>query len=168
MSTLDQIRDGFHHAMDYVAEGWRKIQQQAAHALTRFTPTRSQGNLETAEDQLVQSSPGWGLLASEMKEEAKNITVRMEIPGMDAENFDIEVVNNILVVRGEKKVQREQNTGRYFLLERAYGRFERAIRLPAEVDDSRAKAEYKNGVLSIILPKSAKAESRRVIVKTDR
>jgi HSP20 family protein len=91
--------------------------------------------------------------------------VNLEVPGMEAGDFDIEVVEDLLVIRGEKRVEREDTGGgRYFLLERAYGAFERAIHLPAEVEQDRAEANYRRGVLSVSLPKRNRHWSRRVSV----
>ena len=77
---------------------------------------------------------------------------------------DIEVVGNTLVVRGEKKLARDEVRGRYHVMERAYGQFERAIRLPAPVDDSKAKARYRAGVLAVTLPRLKPGGSNRITV----
>ena len=166
MGTLDQIRHGFQHAVDSVAEGWRTLREGASQALTRFTPRHPEGASDTASEQVVRNASRWGLLAAEVKEEKDSVCVRLEAPGMEADEFDIQVVDDYLVVRGEKHVEREQESGRYYLLERAYGAFERAIALPAPVDESGAKARYRRGVLSITLPKSQQAHARRIEVKS--
>jgi len=167
MSTLDQMRDGFHHTVDYLAEGWHTLRQHATHALTRFTPQQKAGELETVEDQLMKKSAGWGFLAAEVKEEDDKVLVRLEIPGMDHDSFEIHVVDDVLVVRGEKQVEREENTGRYYLLERAYGAFERAVQLPAEVDEDKAEAKYKRGVLYLTFPKTQHRTYRRIAVTSE-
>lgn len=65
---------------------------------------------------------------------------------------------DILVVRGEKKLSREETRGHYYVMERAYGRFDRAIKLPAPVDDITARARYRHGVLTVSLPNIAGRE----------
>ena len=85
---------------------------------------------------------------------------------MESENFDIQIVDNTLVVRGEKQVKREKTEGRYHLMECAYGSFERAMALPANVDDSRAVASYKKGILEITLPKLTHKSGSRIPVSS--
>lgn len=166
MSTLEQIRHGLSRAWDSVAEGWQQLRERAAQAMTRYTPTRHGGTVETTEDQIAASSARWGLLAAEVQENDDEVVVRLEAPGMEKEQFDINVIDGrYLSVRGEKRVQREEKRGRYHVMECAYGRFERAVALPAEVDDSRAKASYRNGVLRITLPKVSGGGMRRIQVQ---
>lgn len=162
MATLDQIREGLHHARDYISEGWHKLHDRASSAVTRYTPIR-RGELETPEDQLSSYSSRWGLLAAEVSESESEIQVRIEAPGMEGDNFDISVVeDHVLVVRGEKQVKRDEVKGRYHIMECAYGQFERAIPLPAEVEESQAKARYRRGVLTVTLPKLEQRRRQRV------
>jgi len=163
MSTLNQIREGLSQAWGAITEGWHDLREKAAHALTRFHPNR--GELQPADEYLTRNAARWGLLAAEVSEDDKEVVVKLEVPGMDSNNFDLQVVDNYLVVRGEKQVEREESRGRYYVMERAYGSFERAIPLPTPVDESGARANYQRGVLRITLPKSARARSRRVEVQ---
>lgn len=165
MNSLDQMRRQFHQTWDSLAEGWRALMDRAGHALTRFTPLRSPGDLESRGERLAREAPGWGLLAAELRDDATRIVVRIEAPGMRVEDFDIQVHKDVLVVRGEKRVQREDSEGDYFVMECAYGSFERTIALPAAVDDTRASATYKRGVLRVELPKEPHTRVRRVPVK---
>ena len=166
MSTLDQIHHGFQHAWDSLAEGWHALRQRASHALTRFTPVDTAGETQTPPGQLIQHASHWSILAAELTETKDHIIVKLEAPGMDPEDFEIDVVDDILVVRGHKHIENEALEGRYYLLERAYGAFERAFRLPAEVDQNQASAQYSRGVLSIALPKAEHKISRRIMVST--
>jgi HSP20 family protein len=84
---------------------------------------------------------------------------------MQADQLEIQVSDRILVVSGEKRVAREERRGRYHVTERAYGRFERALPLPTEVDEARARADYQNGVLTVRIPKHARVSSRRIPVR---
>uniref|UniRef100_UPI003AF58DBF Hsp20/alpha crystallin family protein n=1 Tax=Thiolapillus sp. TaxID=2017437 RepID=UPI003AF58DBF len=77
----------------------------------------------------------------------------------------IEVVENYLVIRGQKNIEREHTDGRYHILECAYGSFERALPLPDDVIADEARASYKRGVLRIELPKSSAARRHRINVK---
>jgi len=95
------------------------------------------------------------------------VVVRLETPGMDRGDFDLQVTHNHLVIRGEKRIARERTEGRYHVAECAYGRFERAIPLPEEVEAGKASASYKNGVLRVALPKSASRRTKKITVKVD-
>lgn len=165
MSTLEQLTEGLNRFWGSLSEGWHQLQQRAGHALTRFHPGAQQGELQTREDQLELQGSRWGLLAADVQEAANDITVRLEIPGMENDEFDISVIDNHLVVRGEKHVNREETQGRYHVMECAYGRFERAVRLPADVDDSGARARYRRGILTVTLPRAAHSRGRRIDVQ---
>jgi HSP20 family protein len=162
MSTLNQVRQGLYHALESFAEGWHALKQRASHALTHFVPGEDASGPEAS---LIHGAARWSLLAAEVREEDDRVLVRLEVPGMEPGDLDIEVVEDLLVIRGEKRVEREEEgNGRYFLLERAYGIFERAIHLPAEVRQDQAEASYRRGVLCVSLPKRARNPSRRVSV----
>ncbi|MFA7558154.1 MAG: Hsp20/alpha crystallin family protein [Hydrogenophaga sp.] len=166
MTTLNQLRDGLQRALENLSEGWQELRERTAQALTRFSPTRR--DVQSAEDQVALHSSRWGLLAAEVREEPDQVIVRMEAPGMDGDDFDISVVDRrMLLVRGEKRVEREETSGHYLLMESAYGRFERAIPLPAEVDESRTRAAYRRGVLRVQLPKLNGGARRRITIHVD-
>lgn len=164
MSTLHQIRQGVSKAWDSVTEGWREFRELAGDALTRFQPQTSQSDATTTEGRVVSRASRWGLLAAEVADNDDSIQVMLEVPGLEAGDFDIEVRRDILVVRGEKKLAREETRGHYHVMERAYGQFERAIRLPDSVNGDDAKATYRAGVLTVTLPKSKTARPRRITV----
>ncbi len=166
MSTLYQIREGLSKARDSVTEGWNEIRELTGHALTRFQPKTSRGELsESAEDRIVNRSSRWGFLAAEVTDDGDKIQVMLEVPGLETNDFSLEVRDDMLVVRGEKRVSREETKGHYHVMERAYGNFERAIRLPARVEDEGASATYRSGVLTVTLKKSRAAQSRRINVE---
>ncbi len=84
---------------------------------------------------------------------------------MEKNDFQLEVLDgNVLLIRGEKHIQREDKQGRYHIMECAYGQFERAIPLPCEVNEENAKAAYRRGVLHVTLPKAPAAIARRIHV----
>lgn len=164
MSTLNELREGLSQAWQQLAEGWSDLSQRAGQALTRFYPPRA-SQVETVEDRLAWQSADWGLLPAEIREDNDVVEVRLEAPGMEPDEFELQVMDGCLVVRGEKHLRREDSRGRFYLLERAYGRFERAIPLPMEVDDNRAIASYRHGVLTIRLPRLATSDGRRIQVQ---
>ena len=162
MSTLDQLRQGLGRTWESLSEGWQRLRESAGHAMTHFRPLSGQQELETWEDQVLRHSADWGLVAAEVREDDREVTVRLEVPGLEDDNFDISVVDHYLVVRGEKRVQSDRHDGRFHVMECAYGRFERAVPLPAEVDSGAAQARYRRGVLNISLPKRQSAVRRRI------
>ena len=162
MSTLEQLRHGLNHAWHNIAEGWQQLSERTAHALTRFSPIHRADESDSVPVQIERNAPRWGLLAAEMHEDEDNVYVKIEAPGMESENFDIEVQDNTLIVRGEKRVQSEKTEGRYHLMECAYGSFERAMQLPANVGETDASASYKKGILKITLPKVTHTRSNRI------
>lgn len=164
MSTLEQVRRSLGRGWENLAEGWHNLRERAGQALTRFRPLGSRDDLDTWEDQVIRHAADWGLLATEVQEDEGNLTVRLEVPGMERENFDIDVIDGYLVVRGEKRVQQEQRQGRFHVMECAYGSFERAVPLPVEVDGSAASASYRRGVLTVSLPKTQRSQTRRIPV----
>lgn len=164
MSTLDQFRHRLGRTWENLSEGWQRLRESAEHAMTRFRPLSKQQELETWEDQVVRHSSDWGLVAAEVREDEQEVTVRLEVPGMEDDNFDISVIDDYLVVRGEKRVQSDRHEGRFHVMECAYGSFERAVPLPAEVDSTAANASYRRGVLTVSLPKHERVVRRRIPV----
>ena len=160
MSSLTQLRNGLSHAWENMSEGWHHLQQRGSQALTRFNPIARKD-----EDSHAAATTQWGLLAAEVEESPQQITVRLEAPGMDADDFTIQVIDNYLVVRGEKRTEQRETRGHYSILECAYGRFERALELPASVEEDKAAARYKRGVLTVTLPRSKQAKQSRIEVK---
>lgn len=166
MGTLRQLQNGLERAWDQLAEGWAHLRQRASEALTRFSrPAR--GELQPAEERWLRQAPSWGLLAAEVEEDDDQVVVRLEAPGMDPDDFDIQVVDDVLVVRGEKRFQSTSRQGAFRVMECAYGAFERAVPLPAPVDEGRAKARYRRGVLQVTLPKHATARRRRIDIRAE-
>lgn len=166
MSTLAQMREGLEHLRENLAEGWRQLRMRAGHALTRFTPTRgNRREMRAADEPAGDHVMRWALLAAEVMEDDDAVEVRLEVPGMALEDLDLSVRDQYLVVRGEKHMQRDEARGNYFLMERAYGAFERAVPLPAPVRDDGADARYRDGVLLVRLPKAGNARRRRIDVQ---
>jgi len=155
MATFQQLREGVANAWDTVAEGWRHLYRRAAGAITRFIPHKGKEKSPEESQEIRVRSSGWGVLAAEVFDDDDRVVVRLEAPGMEREDFDIEVLDDTLIIRGEKRLSRERTEGRYHIVECAYGSFERAIPLPAEVEPEGATARYRKGVLRIELPKTA-------------
>lgn len=160
MSTLDQLRNGLGQAWQSLAEGWHEFSQHTGQALTRFRPAKQ--DKET--DSLLELTSPWGLLATEIEDEKKHLIIKIEVPGMDTDDFDIQLVKDTLWVRGEKHLQRSREQASYHLMECAYGQFERAIPMPCKVSDAKAEAKYKKGVLRIKLEKISGKQINKIDV----
>lgn len=96
-------------------------------------------------------------------ETEREIRVVTEMPGLKRESIDIDIENNVLTIRGEKREQRtEGEKGRWHLAERRYGTFTRSFVLPRDVDADNIQAAFQDGVLTVTVPKSEKARRRRI------
>jgi HSP20 family protein len=165
MKALAELKHGLEDVWDSVSEGWRRLRESAAGALTRFKPGGKSSLPAHVDDDLDLSSPGWALLAGDVFEDGKNVVVWLEVPGMGKDDFDIEVRDNSLIVRGEKRFEREASVGRYHVMQCAYGTFYRAIPLPAHVTADKAKATYRKGILKIALPKAKPEKGKTVDIR---
>jgi len=101
----------------------------------------------------------------DVSETAKEVIVKGELPGMDPKDIDVAVSGNVLSIRGERKKEQEEKGENFHRVERSYGAFARSIRLPVEVDGNKVKASYKDGVLSISLPKTKDTATKKIEVK---
>ncbi|MDT8301054.1 MAG: Hsp20/alpha crystallin family protein [Sedimentisphaerales bacterium] len=103
--------------------------------------------------------------AIDVAEEEDAIVVRAEVPGCKADDIDISVHGNVLTISGEKKLSEEKKEKGYYHVESTYGSFRREVTLPTDVNQSKVDASYKDGVLSITLPKAERAKSIKVKIK---
>lgn len=154
---LESLKDSVGSLWENLTEGWRHLSESAAGALTRFRagektdlPARSD-----VDDATYLPNRGWAMLGGDVFEDPQRLVVRLEIPGMDKEDLDIEVRDGAVVVSGEKRFARETTEGRWRVMQCAYGSFRRAVPLPAPVLADEARATYAKGVLRIELPKAA-------------
>lgn len=97
-------------------------------------------------------------------EQDGNIVLKAELPGMDAKDVEIHVENNVLTLRGERKLDNEVKRESYHRVERSYGSFARSFTLPNVVDTERIKADYKDGVLRVTLPKKEEAKPKQISI----
>jgi HSP20 family protein len=103
----------------------------------------------------------------DVKETKENIMVSAEIPGLNAKDVEVTISGDLLTIKGEKKQEKEEKEESYHLIERRYGAFSRSIRLTSEVDTKNVKASHKEGVLTIILPKSEKAKEKEIKINVE-
>jgi len=91
--------------------------------------------------------------------------VTAEMPGVEPKDVDLRVENGTLTLRGERKLEREDQQEQYLRIERSYGTFSRMFSLPTTVDAERIKAEFKNGLLKITLPKREESKPKSIHVE---
>jgi HSP20 family protein len=112
MEKLSELKHGLEEAWHSVAEGWRHVRERAAGALTRFTPSSKASSPPADAGEMQLSSTSWALLAGDVFEDDDRVVVRLEVPGMEKQDFEVEVRSDVLVVRGEKRYERESSEGR--------------------------------------------------------
>jgi HSP20 family protein len=100
--------------------------------------------------------------AVEVVENEKTIEVTAELPGMTADDIEVNLQNNVLAIRGEKKEEKREGEKEPFVYERYYGSFQRTFTLPAPVDEGAVSADFRDGVLKIHLPKTAESRGTRI------
>lgn len=143
-----------------------------------ITPWRSTGSLKPLwremddfwnrlfnEKPLAERAWGWSPDV-DVSESDGNVTVKAELPGLEAKDIDVEVNADTLILRGEKKMEEEKKGERFYCQERFSGSFQRAFHLPALVQSDKVDAEFKNGVLTVNIPKSEEGKQKRVEIKT--
>ena len=135
--------------------GWLSLRNEMGHLFHDF--------FSGWEPTLVRGQE-W-LPAVDVSESDTAIVVRAEIPGVKAEDIELNVTDHILTIKGEKKEEKEETERSYRRLERRYGSFERTLQLPPSVDLDHADGEFADGVLTITLPKKEEAKPRSINLK---
>lgn len=105
----------------------------------------------------------------DVKEEEKVIEITAELPGMDENDIDVSLTNDALVIKGEKKEEKEEKDKGYWYSERRYGSFQRVIPVPEAIDRDKTEASFKKGVLSIRIPKTGEAVTagKKIAIKAE-
>lgn len=142
-------------------------------AIRRWSPMRDMMRLRSELDRLFEenyegnrSQAGhWGL-SLDVAEKEDEYVVRASLPGMDPEDIDVTLTNNMLTIQGETQSDKTTTEDQYHMRERRYGRFSRTISLPSDVDSDKVECTYENGVLTLHAPKTETARSRRIEVRS--
>ena len=103
--------------------------------------------------------------ALDVEEDAEAFTLHVELPGVRAEDVEVALEENVLTVSGERAFYADKETDGFRRIERSFGRFHRAVRLPDRVDATRVSAVHRDGVLTITVPKAEEAKPRRIAVR---
>jgi HSP20 family protein len=105
--------------------------------------------------------------AVDIYEDAEGITVKAEVSGVAPKDVDVKIENGVLTVKGERKLEKEDKKENYMRMERFYGSFMRSFTIPPQVDVEKIRAETKDGLLQIFLPKKAEAKPKQITVKVN-
>ena len=142
--------------------------------LTRWEPFREFSTLQDRMNRLFRETQGnaqdESLTSSsfapavDVYEDEHNVTLKIEVPGIDEKDIDVRIENNTLTVHGERKIEKEEKEENYRRVERQYGSFTRTFNLPPTVDAEKVQADYDKGVLKITLPKKAEAKPKQIKV----
>jgi HSP20 family protein len=142
--------------------------------LTRWEPVREMMTLREAMDRLFDDAftrpvnlrdGGWSAPAIDMYQTADDVVVRAALPGFQADEVQINVTGDVLVLRGETKQEEEQKDKAWHIREHRWGSFERSITLPTDVRADKASADFENGILTITLPKAEEVKPKTISVK---
>ena len=142
-------------------------------AMVRWEPVRDLLTLQERMNRMIEggyragNEEDWALGGSwapavDIYEKDGNIVLKAELPGVDPKDVDVRVENNLLTLRGERKFDNEVKRDNYHRVERSYGAFSRSFTLPNVVDTGNIKAEYRDGVLHMTLPKREEAKPRQI------
>lgn len=102
----------------------------------------------------------------DVTETDKEIEITAELPGLEEKDVQINLSDNLLTIRGEKKAEKEQKDKNYRMVERSYGSFERTLELPEGINADAIKANISKGVLKVTVPKPAPAQTKKIEVKS--
>jgi HSP20 family protein len=147
-------------------------------AVVRWDPFRDLGLLQDRMNRLFDDAGrGWRndepaattswSPAVDIFETEGEIVVKAELPGMDRKDIALHLENNVLSLRGERRFEKETKDENYQRIERSYGNFSRSFSIPATVDEEKIRADYKDGVLKIILPKKEQAKPKQIKIATE-
>jgi HSP20 family protein len=146
--------------------------------LTRWEPARETMTLREAMDHLfddaftrpfsVMRNGGstWSTPAIDMYQTNNEVVVKAALPGIKADEVQINVTGDVLTLRGETKQEEEKKDKAWHIREQRWGAFERSVQLPSGVISEKAKADFDNGILTITLPKSEAVKPKTITVKT--
>ncbi len=141
--------------------------------LTRYEPFRDLARLQSEVSRMFDDrmfrpgeSMGW-TPGCDIYEDEEGVSLRFELAGVDPKDVDIRFENGVLTIRGERKLENEEKRESYHRIELGYGTFTRSFSLPSTVDAEKIRAEAKNGILAVSLPKKAEARPRAIQVKVN-
>ena len=142
--------------------------------LTRWEPAREMMTLREAMDRLFDDAftrpfsmrDGWSAPAIDMYQTDDEIVVKASLPGIKADEVQINITGNVLTLKGEVKHEEESKDKAWHIREQRWGSFQRSVALPTNVVADKAKAEFENGILNITLPKAEEVKPKTITINT--
>jgi HSP20 family protein len=143
-------------------------------AMVKWDPLRELRLMQDRMNRLLDSSRNLGgeLLEEgawqppvDIYEDDREVVVKMEVPEVDQKDIQVQIEDNILIIHGERKLEREEKKHNYHRIERSYGTFRRSFSLPATVDQGEVSATCEKGVLKVVLPKKGAGQPRHIEVE---
>ena len=143
--------------------------------IIRWEPAREMMTLREAMDRLFDdaftrplslSGNTWSIPAVDMYQTDNEVVVKAALPGIKADEVQINVTGEVLTLKGETKQENETKEKAYHIREQRWGAFERSLVLPTEVVADKAKADFENGILTITLPKAEEVKPKSISIKT--
>jgi len=143
-------------------------------AITRWDPFRDLGILQERMNRVFEDAAvrGWKndepsattswSPAVDIYETDNEIMVQAELPGVDRKDIALQLENNVLTLKGDRRFEKETNQENYHRIERSYGGFSRAFTIPTIVDEERIRADYRDGILKIALPKKEQVKAKQI------
>jgi HSP20 family protein len=125
---------------------------------------RLAGHDDVWEPEGLATTGNW-IPAVDILEGDRDVVIRAELPGLEPKDVTIAVENNILTLKGERRTEAETKKENYHRMERSFGAFRRSFALPATLDSDRVTAEFKNGLLTVTLPKKETVKPRTIEVR---
>ncbi len=155
---------------------WRKKREHREQTDPEYALARFREDFETLLDRFFRnpwSLTGFGSVwpelanvpRTDLADNESEVTVTMELPGVDPKDVEITITGDLLTVRGEKKTEHEEKKKDYHYVERQFGTFQRTIQLPSTVDPGKVDAKFKHGVLTINIAKRSEAKPRKITVR---
>jgi HSP20 family protein len=144
-------------------------------AITRYDPIRDVASLQGEVERMFRQAFG-GTSASpagafspalDVEETEDGFTLHVELPSVAAEDVEVSLEENVLTIAGERRFYDEKTADGFRRIERSFGRFHRSVRLPDRVDGEHVQATYRDGLLTVHVPKAEEAKPRRIEVRTD-
>jgi HSP20 family protein len=145
-------------------------------SVIRWEPFRNVNSLQEQFSRLFDTSfPGrssesdlttWAP-AVDIQETENELMLKADLPGIEEKDIDVRIENNTLTIRGERKFEKQVNEDNYLRVERSYGSFSRSFSLPNTINTEAINAEYKNGVLTVQMPKRAESKPKQVKVNVE-
>lgn len=154
----------------YSGDIWSSMRHEMERLFDRFSHNfdmPSFGSLAGSEHFWPKTDGEFMPLAVDVSEDDKTYTITAELPGIEEKDVDVNVTDDVLTLKGEKRAEKEEKDKSHYLCERSYGAFQRSFSLPADVDINKIDAKFMKGVLTVTLPKNPEAQpaSRKIRIK---